>query len=107
MAIKSELPNGADVLDLEAARVARAEARAKSGEAGRYLKLSAGYVELVAEMPISAAFAAQEQDVKGMLSGILADPADVDALLKSGLTTEDLSEISLFISGKSLGESKA
>lgn len=107
MAIKSELPTGADVLDLEAARVARAEARAKNGESGRYLKLSAGFVEIVAEMPIAAAFAAQEEDIRGMLSGILADPADLDALLKDGLTTEDLNAVSAFISGKSLGESQA
>lgn len=103
MAIVSELPEGAEVLDLNAARVARAEARSSKS----FIKLAAGYVETKAEVPISAAFNIQSGDIAGALGELLADPKDFDALVADGLTSGDIEAITIFIAGKSAGESKA
>lgn len=100
MAIISELPKDATVLDLGAARVARAEARSSKS----YIKLAAGYVEVATEVPIAAAFSINDGDIKGAIALLIADPADVDALLADGLTSGDIEEITKFITGKSLGE---
>lgn len=103
MAIVSELPKDAQVLDLGAARVARAEARTTKS----FIKLAAGYVETVAEIPVAAAFLVEQGDIVGALSAFLADPADLDALVKDGLTTSDVEEITAFIAGKTVGELQA
>ena len=104
MAIVSDLPKGAEVLDLGAARAARAEARAADGKGSLFLKLSAGFVEVHPEIPLEAAFSFQSEDIRGGLALLLVDEADVDALLTDGLTAQDLEAVIKFASGKSLGE---
>jgi hypothetical protein len=104
MAIVADLPNDADVLDLGAARKARAEVRAAEGKGSLFLKLSAGYVEVHPEVPLDAAIRFQAEDLKGGLGMMLVDPADADVLFAEGLTATDLKEIVEFASGKSLGE---
>ena len=103
MAILSETPEGAKVLDLAAARVARAEARGEKS----YLKLNAGFVEVQPEVALAAADAFVAGDIKKGVSLLVADPADADLLIADGLTAEDLEAIIEHISGKSLGESSA
>jgi hypothetical protein len=105
MAILSKAPEGAKVLDLEAGRIARAEARAQAGEGNPIIKLSGNrFVEVKAEFSISVAIDFQNEDIKGGLAALLVDPADVDALLADGLSQQDIAEIAKFISGLSLGE---
>lgn len=104
MSILTEAPAGAQILDLGAARAARAEARVAAGDSGSYLKLAAGYVAVKEEVALSTAFELQNGDIKGGLSGLLVDPTDVDALLADGLTTADFQAISKFIAGAGLGE---
>jgi hypothetical protein len=106
MAIISKLPEGADVLDLDAARVARVEARAAQGLGTRYIKLSAGFVETLPEVPLAAAYLFQDEQVKDGLALLLADPADVEVLWPT-LTADDLKAVVEFISGKTPGESQA
>lgn len=107
MSILKKAPAGAEVLDLGAARAARAEARAAEGKGGTFLKLAAGYVEMKSEIPIEIAFTFQSGDIRAGLEGILVDPADVVALLADGLSAADLGAITELISGSSLGESSA
>lgn len=104
MAILTTLPGDANVLDIQAERAARAEVRAAAGKGNSYVKLAAGYVAIKPELPIDLAIRLQDEDLKGALMGLLADPDDVDALLADGLSAEDLSAILTFITGKSLGE---
>ena len=106
MSILKKVPEGAEVLDLGAARVARAEARVAEGKAGRFLKISAGYIECKVEIPVEVAFTLQS-DVKEGLAGILMDPKDIDALLADGLSSQDLEAMTDLVTGKSLGESSA
>lgn len=103
MAILAEAPEGANVLDLGAARAARAEARAASGEGDSFIKLSAGFVQVLPEIPISVAVILEAGDVKAGLAGLLADPADVEALLVE-ITSNDVEALVKFITGTSLGE---
>ena len=103
MAILSEAPKGAEILDLGAARAARAEAR--SGQP--YIKLSAGYVPANAEVRIDTAFLIDQGDVKGTLACLVTDPDDVEALLKDGLTAQDIQAIMQWITGLTVGESQA
>ncbi|MBC7594530.1 MAG: hypothetical protein H7288_11430 [Kineosporiaceae bacterium] len=107
MSILSEAPAGANVLDLGAARVARAEARAAAGLANPYIKLAAGFVEVRAEFDIGVALDFQAEDIKGGLTKLLVDPADVDALINDGLSAADLTAITEFVTGSTLGESSA
>jgi len=107
MAILTEAPTGAQILDLGAARAARAEARTAAGEGNPYLKLAAGFVEVKPEFALATAFAFKDENIKGGLEGLLVDPSDVDAIIADGLTAQDLQEIAKFISGNSLGESSA
>jgi hypothetical protein len=100
MALLDKLPDGADVLDLGAARVARAEAR----KSASFIKLEAGFVEVNHEVPLEAAYLFQQEDIKKGLSLLLADPADVAVLFEAGLTAQDLEAIVQFVSGKQLGE---
>ena len=106
MSILKKAPAGAEVLDLGAARVARAEARVAEGKAGRFLKISAGYIECKVEIPVEVAFTL-EVDLKAGLAGLLVDPADVDVLIKDGLSSQDLEAMTDLVTGKSLGESSA
>lgn len=103
MAILKDAPEGARVLDLGAARAARAEARAAAGEGNPVIKLSVGYVEVLPEIAISVAVILEAGDIKNGLAGLLVDSADVDALLTE-LTSEDVSALTKFIAGASLGE---
>ena len=103
MAILSDAPKGADVLDLGAARAARAEARASAP----YIKLSAGYVQANAEVRIDTALMVDQGDVRGVLTALVIDPSDVDVLLEDGLTAQDIQAILQWITGLSMGESQA
>ena len=107
MAILNEAPKGAEVLDLGAARVARAEARTAAGKHSAYIKLAAGYIEVQPEVPLNAALLFEQNDLAGGLALLLVDADDATALLADGLTAEDLKSIIEFISGKTPGESKA
>ena len=104
MAILQKAPEGAKVLDLEVARIARAEVRAAEGKGNPFLKLKAGFVEVRAEIAISVATQLEQNDIQGALAGLLADPADVTALLEDGLSNGDLEEITKFLTGLTLGE---
>lgn len=101
MAILKSVAEGSETLDLGAARSARIEAR---GDVKRYIKLTAGYVEVLPEIPLSAGILFKNQDIQGGLAGMLLDPTDADLILKDGLTDDDLTAIAVFMSGKSLGE---
>lgn len=107
MSILTEAPAGAQILDLGAARAARAEARVAAGEGNPYLKLAAGYVAVKAEFALTVAFDFKREDIEAGLAGLLVDPADLDALLADGLTAEDLKEITKLVTGTSLVESSA
>ena len=107
MTILKKAPEGSEVLDLGAARAARAEARAEKGEGNPYLKLTAGFVQVKPEIPLIAAFMFQAEHIEAGLKEMLVDPTDVDALLADGLTAEDMKELAKFVTGKSLGESSA
>jgi len=106
LTILKKAPEGAEVLDLGAGRVARAEARAAEGKGSPFLKISAGFIAVKAEIPVEVAYTLQS-DVKAGLAGLLVDPADVDSLFADGLTKEDLDAITALITGKTLGESSA
>jgi hypothetical protein len=103
MSILKKAPEGSQVLDLGAARAARAEARAAAGEGDSFIKLSVGYVQVLPEVPLSAAVILESGDIKTGLAGILTDPADVDALLAE-ITTHDVESLVTLITGTPLGE---
>ena len=103
MAILETIPEGAAVIDLDAARIARAEAR----ESKTFIKLSVGYVEVKPEIALESAEAFQQERVRDGIALLLSDPADVDALYKDGISAEDLAVIVEHISGKTLGELQA
>jgi len=105
--ILADLPEGAKVLDLGAARAARAEARAASGESVSVIKIDAGYVQVKAELDLEAAEDFLAARFRAGLTKLLADPADVDALLANGLSKGDLDAIGEFITGTTQGESLA
>jgi hypothetical protein len=105
MTISKKAPEGADVLDLGAARAARAEARA--GHPNPVIRLSSGFVDLKPEMDILIAEDLTGGKVKSALVRLLADPADADALLAEGISDDDLKAIIEFATGKNLGESSA
>jgi len=107
MSILTDAPEGAKVLDLSAARVARAEARAASGEGMSVIKVDAGYVQVKAELDLEAAEDFLAGRFRAGLTKLLADPADVDALLADGLSKGDLDAIGEFITGTTQGESLA
>ena len=107
MSILKKAPEGANVLDLEAGRLSRAEIRAGEGAGDPYLKLKAGYIQVKSEIPLIVAFMFQAEKIEEGLKGLLVDPADLDALLADGLTKEDLEAMTDLVTGKSLGESLA
>lgn len=104
MTILKKAPEGANVLDLAGARAGRAEARALAGEANPVLKLEAGFIELRPEIDITTSDDFLAGRTKAALAKLLVDPADVDELLKSGLSTGDLEAITKFVAGKTPGE---
>lgn len=102
MSILSAAPEGAEVLDLGAARVARAEAR--QGKPLPVIKLSAGYVEVSPEMDVLSADDFAAGRIRDGLAKLLADPADIDELVKGGVSKDDLEQIVQFVTANSLGE---
>ena len=102
MAILKTAPEGAQVLDLNAARVARAEAR--GGKANPVVKLAAGFVEISPEVDVIAAELLSDGHFRAGLTLILVDPTDIDALLEGGLSKDDLEALVGFITGLTLGE---
>jgi hypothetical protein len=107
MAILKTAPAGANVLDLDAARAARAEARSAAGEGLPLIKVSAGYVEARAEVDLACADDFIAGRISAGLSKLLADPADVEAVLAGGISRDDLEAITNFVAGTTLGESPA
>lgn len=104
MAILKTAPAGSQVLDLGAARAARVEARAAAGEPLQLVKLDAGYVEVSPEFDVLCAEDFASGRMRAGLAKLLADPADIDALIEGGLSKDDLESLVEFVSGKSLGE---
>lgn len=102
MSILDKAPAGAEVLDLGAARAARAEARV--GKPLPVIKLTAGYVEVSPEMDVLSADDFSAGRIKEGLAKLLADPADVDVLVEGGVSKDDLEQIVQFVTGQSLGE---
>ena len=102
MSILKKAPEGVEVLDLAPIRAARAEAL--SGKPLRMIKIAAGYVEVKAELDVMAADDFALNHIRSGLSKLLADPADVDVLVKDGLTKDDINTIVEFVTGNSLGE---
>ena len=107
MTILTKAPEGGNVIDLSAARAARAEARALSGETSTFLKLDAGYVEMKAEIALNVIVDFLDNRIKQALGGLLVDPTDVDVLLTDGISTDDFEAILEHLTGKSAGESTA
>jgi len=107
MSILKAAPEGASILDLGAARAARAEARAAAGQGNPFLKLAVGYVEVLPEIPVGVAVDFNAGRIEEGLAGLLADKGDVAALIADGLTKSDMDAISDFITGSPLGESSA
>ncbi len=107
MSILTTLPEGARVLDLDAARAARAEARAAAGDGPPYVKVAAGYIAMRPEMDLEAGEDFMAGKLREGLAKMLADPADLDALLADGFSKDDLNAIGEYVTGASLGESSA
>lgn len=104
MSILKDAPEGARVLDLDAVRAARAEAR---GGAQVFVKVSAGYVEMRAEVDLEAAEEFLGNHFRAGLAKLVVDPADADALWAGGLSKADLDAIGEFVTGNTSGESPA
>lgn len=102
MAILDRAPDGAEVLDLGAARAARKEARGDLPKP--VIKLTAGFVEINPEFDVLSAEDFAAGHIKAGLARVLADPTDIDELVKGGLSQADLEAIVSFVTGRSLGE---
>ena len=102
MAILKTAPDGADVLDLAAARTARAEAHA--WEPYPLIRLAAGFVEVRREIDVTAADDFAAGKFKPGLMKLLVDATDVEELVKGGFTRDDLDAVTRFITGRHLGE---
>lgn len=107
MAILSQAPEGAQVLDLVANRAARAEARAAAGEGLPVVHLDAGFVQVKAEVDLLCAEDFTRGDFRAGLVKLLEDPADIEALVSYGLSKDDLEALTMFVTGDALGESSA
>lgn len=102
MALIKKPATGANVLDIEAARAARAEARGNTQL--QVIKVDGGYVEINPEFDLITTELLTEGKVREGLARLLNDPADVDLILKNGFSDKDLEELVKFITGKLLGE---
>jgi len=102
MTIQQQAPDGAQIVDLVAARAARAEVDASLPPA--LLKIDAGYIEIRREIDVLSAEDFTNGQFRAGLSKLLADPADVDELVAFGLSKGDLELIVNYITGKTLGE---
>ena len=98
--ILNTAPDGAKVLDLSAAHIARAEATVQA----RVIKISAGYVEVRNEIDVFAADDFFQNRIRDGLAKLLKDPADIDEIVKFGLTSSDLELLTDFVLGKTPGE---
>ncbi len=107
MAILAAAPEGAQVLDVEAARAARAEARAAAGQGNPFIKVAAGFIEVRPEVDIESAENFLAGRLREGLAKLLIDPADVDVVLAGGLSRADLDAIGEFVMGATSGESQA
>lgn len=102
MSILSEAPEGAEVIDLAAARAARAEVDATLPPV--LLKIEAGFIQLKRDLDVLAAEDFTDGHIREGLAKLLADPADIDELVKRGLSKDDLQAIVNHITGSTLGE---
>lgn len=102
MTVLESAPDGAVILDLDKARVARAELA--KDLPFRLIHLSAGYVEVKHEVDILCAEDFTAGRITDGLQKLLADPADIAAVIADGVTNEDFTAITAFVTGKSLGE---
>lgn len=93
-------PEGAEVLDLSAAHVARAEATGTT----RVVKITAGYIEVNNEIDVFAADDFFQNRIRDGLAKLLKDPADIEEIVKFGLTAPDLEMLTEFVLGKTPGE---
>lgn len=105
--ITQEAPEGAQVLDLQGARVARQEARVAAGEPNPVVKISAGFIELKAEVDVLAVEDFEANNLRAAFTKMLADPEDIEPLIQFGLSSQDAELLIDFIVGKSLGEASA
>ncbi|NNC10697.1 hypothetical protein HII28_02190 [Planctomonas sp. JC2975] len=102
MSILSEAPDGAEVIDLAASRAARAEVDATLPPV--LLKIEAGYIQVKRDLDVLCAEDFTAGRFRTGLAKLLQDPADVDELVKRGLSKDDLSAIVAHVTGSSLGE---
>lgn len=102
MAILQTAPEGAEVIDIAAARAARAEVDATLPPV--LVKIDAGYVQLSREIDVLCADDFTDGHIRAGLAKILQDPADIDAIVSYGLSKDDLEQIVNYITGKTLGE---
>ncbi|MEO6116013.1 MAG: hypothetical protein ABIP33_06475 [Pseudolysinimonas sp.] len=100
--ILKEAPEGSEVLDLDGLRAARAEL--VKDEPGPVVKIVAGFIELKPSLDVTAAIDFSEGRFRDGLGKLLADPSDVDELIKTGFSTDDINSLTMFIAGRSLGE---
>lgn len=102
MTVLQEAPEGAAVIDIVAARAARAEVDAQLPPI--FLKIDAGFIELRRELDVLCAEDFVDGRFRAGLSKILADPADVEPIVAYGLSSADLERLIEHITGKPLGE---
>jgi hypothetical protein len=76
-------------VDLDAARQARAEARGEHPS----VTLGGREYKLVPELTIDGGVAYREADARRFVELILADPAEADAFMATGLSWADLTEL--------------
>lgn len=102
MSILSEAPAGAEIIDLAAARAARAEVDATLPPV--LLKIDVGYIQLARDIDVLCAEDFTEGHFRTGLSKLLADPTDIDAIITYGLSKDDLEKIIQYVTGVALGE---
>lgn len=103
MALITSVPEGSKVVDLDASRIARAEARTEK----TYIKLSVGFIEVNPEIALAASEDFEAGRIREGIASLLIDASDVDVLYEAGFTAEDLATVIEYVSGKTLGESQA
>lgn len=102
MSILSAAPEGAEVIDLAASRAARSEVDATLPPV--LIKIEAGYIQIKRDLDVLAAEDFTDGHIREGLAKLLADPADIDELVKRGLSKDDLQAIVDHVTGSTLGE---
>lgn len=102
MSILKNAPAGAEIIDVAGARAARAEVDATLPPV--LLKIDAGFIQLRRDIDVLCAEDFTSGRFREGLSKILTDPADIDELVKYGLSRPDLEQIVDHITGHALGE---